>query len=454
MKISDTLGIQSGDIVAFVGAGGKSSTMLRLASELTAQGLRVLSTTIGKARHDIDSSVKQFAMGAAQLPPPALADTLQQHGHVYVYQKLLRDGNLQGLRAEWFNEHIAYAPWVDVILVEADSANGLSLKGPLASEPSIPTTATLVVIVAGLDVLGQPLNANHVYGLDVITDITGWPVGTEIVPQLVAQVLIDAQLGLKGVPQGMRVVALLNKVDTVELFAAANHIASLVLEWSSAHRVAIGSVLNDDPITEVHRRVDAIVLAAGLSTRMGRTKALLPWGERTLLRYICEVIAMTGLHTSVVLGYKANSIADTLIGLNVDTLYNENYETGEMLSSLQLGLKALQHSNADACMVLLGDQPAIRPEMIYALWQAHREGRGKNIRPVFDGQPGHPILIDRVFWDEIIELPPGSTPQEVIAAHSDDLYIMEVDTPAVVQDLDTPEAYEAALKEFEAGGMG
>ena len=65
------------------------------------------TTTTRVARREIDRSINQLALGSAQLPPPALAEALQAHGHVFAYQKPRPDNKLQGLRVEWFNRHIA-----------------------------------------------------------------------------------------------------------------------------------------------------------------------------------------------------------------------------------------------------------------------------------------------------------------------------------------------------------
>lgn len=453
MNLVQAFDIRSGDVVAFVGGGGKTSALLRLARELAGQGLRVLSTTTTRvARHEIDRSINQLALGGAQLPPPTLMEALRSPGHLFVYQRFTPDGKLQGLRTEWFDRHLASPPLADVLLVEADGSRRLPFKGPYSHEPSIPSSATLVVPVVGLDVLGQPLDQEHVYGADMISATTGYPEGQTVTPGLVAEVIVHPWLGLKGVPEQARVIPLLNKVETNELFEASGEIARRMLQRRSVSRVAVGAVLDErGPVWEVHRRVGVVVLAAGRSTRMGEMKVLLPWGDTTVVGHICRTLAEIGLDTTVVLGYQAQAVADALAGLQVNLVRNPDFESGEMISSLRVGLSELDKRGAEAALVVLGDQPGILPNVIQDILQAYRQGLAGIVLPSYERQRGHPVLIDRRHWAALEALPPGSAPRDVVRANEDDIFHVEVDTPYVLRDLDTPEDYRRALRDFEAG---
>jgi molybdenum cofactor cytidylyltransferase len=455
VNLYQALGVRQSDIVAFVGGGGKTSAMLRLARELRELGLRVLSTTTTRiASREIDRSISQLALGGAQLPPPALADMLQANRHVFIYQKLKADDKLQGLRAEWFDQHIAPTSWMDVTLIEADGARQLPLKGPYSHEPVIPATATLVVPVVGMNALGLPLDPDHIYGADMIAATTGHAEGAPVTQSLIAEVLVHPWLGLKGVPESARVVPLLNQVQSEDTYVAASVIARRALQRRSIHRVAVGAVQDErGPVWEVHRRIGAVVLAAGLSTRMQRPKLLLPWGETTIIAHVCRTLTEIGLDTTVVTGHQSQAIADALAGLPVNLTRNPDYAAGEMLSSLQVGLAQLETRGAEGCLVVLGDQPTLQSEVIHMLLQAYREGRGGIIAPSYRQQRGHPILIDRRYWPEIHNLPPGSAPRDVIRAHEDDVFHLVVDTPSVLRDLDTPEDYQQALRDFDTGNQ-
>jgi molybdenum cofactor cytidylyltransferase len=112
-----------------------------------------------------------------------------------------------------------------------------------------------------------------------------------------------------------------------------------------------------------------------------------------------------------------------------------------MLSSLKLGLKAMP-SNVSAVLVVLGDQPRIQPKTITQVLMAYAEGTGQIIAPSYQMRRGHPILIDRRFWQEIMALPDGGAPREVLNAHPDKIAYVEVDNDSILADVDTPDDYQ------------
>ena len=141
----------------------------------------------------------------------------------------------------------------------------------------------------------------------------------------------------------------------IDLEGTAGEIARRALQRRSVSRVAIGAVLDErGPVWEVHRRVGVVVLAAGRSTRMGEMKVLLPWGDTTVVGHICRVLTDMALDTTVVLGHQAQAVTDALAGLPVSLVRNPDFESGEMLSSLQVGLAELEKRDAEACLVVLG----------------------------------------------------------------------------------------------------
>jgi molybdenum cofactor cytidylyltransferase len=125
-------------------------------------------------------------------------------------------------------------------------------------------------------------------------------------------------------------------------------------------------------------------------------------------------------------------------------VYNNDYAKGEILSSLKVGLRALPDF-CPAVLVMLADQPLIEVETlqhIIATWQVERPAA---LAPTYRGQRGHPVLFSRELWPELLALPDGSAPREVLARHRDRVHLLPVDTTSVITDLDTPEDYEQAL---------
>jgi molybdenum cofactor cytidylyltransferase len=83
----------------------------------------------------------------------------------------------------------------------------------------------------------------------------------------------------------------------------------------------------------------------------------------------------------------------------------------------------------------------LQARVVAQVLTAYAEGKGKLVAPSFQMRRGHPILIDRSYWKEILDLPEGAAPRDVIDAHKDQLAYVTVDTDTVLRDVDTPEAY-------------
>jgi molybdenum cofactor cytidylyltransferase len=301
----------------------------------------------------------------------------------------------------------------------------------------------LVVPVAGIDALGKPLDEDHVYNAASILERYGFPEGGTVIPPWMAVTIRDPELGLRGVPEKARVVVLLNKVSTNGYGrACARRVAHLVLRSPRVDGVVLGAMQQPgEPVHELQHRVAAIVLAAGTSSRMGQSKALLPWDDRTVIETIASrLIAARVSDIIVVTGYRSNDVARVLADLPVQVVFNPNYAQGEMLSSLQAGLRWLDPS-ISACLIVLGDQPTLEGRVINRILTTYAEGKGEIVAPAYRGERGNPVLIGQRFWPELLALESGA-PRDVIRRHPDELAIVEVDTDSILRDIDTPEQYQ------------
>lgn len=195
------------------------------------------------------------------------------------------------------------------------------------------------------------------------------------------------------------------------------------------------------------KSVSAIVVAAGLSTRMGEPKQLLPYGEHTVIEQVVSVLLECPLNEVVVItGHEREAIETQLAAWPVRSVFNPNYEAGEMLSSVQCGLSALG-SGVQAALIVLVDQPQLEATVVQQLIDAYQEEAGCLVIPSFQMRRGHPILIDRAYWQEILALDPRKeTLREVIVSHADEIHYVTVETNSVLRDMDTPEAYQRELR--------
>jgi molybdenum cofactor cytidylyltransferase len=207
----------------------------------------------------------------------------------------------------------------------------------------------------------------------------------------------------------------------------------------------------------------AIILAAGESTRMGRPKALLPWGDGTLLDYHVAELRAAGVDDIVVvLGHGAEAIRPR-VPAGVRVAVNNAYREGRA-SSLRAGAAAVA-DDSGPIIVLNVDQP--RPRRVFErLLREHREAKALVTLPVSDGQRGHPAVLAAALRPELrAATEEAQGLRGIIAAHEDALrpvhYAMvqhesamgDLDLTALIVrlDLDTPEDYENALMLFGLG---
>ena len=198
------------------------------------------------------------------------------------------------------------------------------------------------------------------------------------------------------------------------------------------------------------KQIDAIVLAAGLSRRMGEPKLLLSWRDKTVLEAtLANVLASDVRQIVVVTGGYLPKIEARLRPLqllhhngvrpSIVSVHNPDFATGEMLSSLKVGLRALDDS-ADGCLVMLGDMPMVDSGTINQVAEALETH--PLAAPFFEGQRGHPIGFGRNLFPQFLNLLPDRAPRDVIRANRHQMRRIAVDTQSVLIDLDTREAYE------------
>ncbi|MCX7789448.1 MAG: nucleotidyltransferase family protein [Chloroflexaceae bacterium] len=195
--------------------------------------------------------------------------------------------------------------------------------------------------------------------------------------------------------------------------------------------------------------VHGILLAAGRSARMGRPKQLLPWQGRPLVRHVAEVALASRLAgLVVVLGAYAEEVAGALEDLDgaVRRVVCAEHARGQA-ASLRCGLEAVPAS-AGAVVVLLVDQPRVTAELVNRLiiaFEATPEVAA--VAPRYRGQRGTPVLLAQRLFAEVRALEGDLGARPVLARYADAMHWLDVDDPAVVEDLDTPEDYERLLRE-------
>ncbi len=192
-------------------------------------------------------------------------------------------------------------------------------------------------------------------------------------------------------------------------------------------------------------QIYGLVLAAGLARRMGATKQLLPFGDKTVLQTVVDTLLGAKLAgVSVILGHDAEAVRDSLKDRLVQFCVNDAYREG-MFSSVLCGLRGLP-TDADAALIALGDQPQIELNVVRAVVRAYREGSRGIVIPVSGGKRGHPVLINLPrYRREILSLSGDQGLKPVMRGHPQDTLEVPVDDEGILRDLDTPEDYRAEV---------
>jgi len=187
----------------------------------------------------------------------------------------------------------------------------------------------------------------------------------------------------------------------------------------------------------------AIVLAAGLSSRMGTQKLLLPFGGATVIGHIVDQLLGSALdEVVVVVGHEGERVAEAVASRHMRVVTNPDYADG-MLSTVRCGLRAL--GPCDGILVALGDQPAITSALVDELVGAFaRVGKGILV-PLQGGRRGHPILFADRYRDEVLTRYDDVGLRGLLSAHADDVCELAVSSAAVLSDMDYPEDYQREL---------
>jgi molybdenum cofactor cytidylyltransferase len=197
--------------------------------------------------------------------------------------------------------------------------------------------------------------------------------------------------------------------------------------------------------------ISAVILAAGTSSRLGRPKQLLDLGGKPVLRHVVDAALAAGLDdVVVVLGHAAEQVAaalpdDTRLRTTLNPWFAEGQST-----SLAAGLEALG-DETQASVILLGDQPGVRPEAIAAVVRAFIEEDGPVVQAAYDGRPAHPTLLARAVWPKLLsELAGDEGARGVLTRHPDWVRPIRMAGPAPL-DIDTEDDYLRIRAQFSAG---
>jgi len=198
-------------------------------------------------------------------------------------------------------------------------------------------------------------------------------------------------------------------------------------------------------------RVVGVVLAAGESRRMGRLKALLPFGPHTVIEQVLQPLLQADLAAvAVVLGHRAADIAVVLQGLPVQLLHNPQYQHG-MTTSVQAALRDITPI-PEAYLLALVDQPHLRLALIQQLLAAFAHTRKGLVIPTYEGKRGHPIVLSATYRQEVLALGRDQGLNVVTRGHPDETLEVPMASDDILRDMDYPEDYAAEVQRWRERG--
>ncbi len=206
------------------------------------------------------------------------------------------------------------------------------------------------------------------------------------------------------------------------------------------------SIMNFDGEIGFGMKIVGAILAAGMSSRMGRNKLLLPYKEHTVFEEVLAQLLKSDLdEVIVVTGFEKERIEELIKNKCEDEIrivYNENFRLGRS-ESIKCAVGNIS-DQADAILFMVGDKPTVRAELIN---KALAEFKKKSPDILYVKTPagrGHPIIFSKKLFDELLELNGDMVGDEIIGRHMDD--VVELPDSAVQVDVDTIEDYNILMK--------
>lgn len=439
MNLRQALRLDRPACIAFVGAGGKTSAMFRLARELPPPVIVTTTTHLG---------IWQTCLGDRWIQSlDVFADAgFAADGVMLVTGQVIKDERVAGLEPVEMDRLYAIARengWS--LLVECDGSRQLPLKAPAAHEPVIPTWVDQVVTVAGLQGLGKPCNNAYIHRAELFSKLTDLPLEEPVGEEALVKELLNPLGGQKGIPVSAQKIVLLNQADDEGLISAATRMAPALLSGFDA--VLTGRLKDDTECEIIHARepLAGVILAAGGSTRLGVPKQGLTWRGKSFIENVIQCGLDAGLQKMVVV---TNSAYSQFIHKNylqkIDLINNPTWQSG-LSTSVRLGVQSLP-ANTGGAVLLLCDQPHIPARLVRALIDRHAEVHAPIIAPSVAGKRANPVLFDRSTFSDLLSVE-GDKGGRILFAKYPAEYI-PWDDESILLDVDTSEDY-ARLRELE-----
>lgn len=404
MRLSNALRIKGGKVVAFVGAGGKSTAIRKLTAELTPHTKVIITATIKLALDQRDLAKEHRILDSMRDLESAFESVKDLESVLLTGQKDEIEPEWLGLKPDLTGNLIQTAQqrgWV--LLIDADGANGTSLKVLTQYESAILSQCDLVVPIVGLDVIGEDISSPKIHRADILRQFLKLEDGERISNQHVVDILSSDKGILNAISPLTSLRVLLDKADSERVLENGYEIAQGLIGNKWIQSVLLSSLMEETLVHASICRIGGIVLAAGKSTRVDGLKQLMHFRGKPLVAHSVEAALDGDLSpVVVVVGEDGEAVKNVLKHYPVHFVENPEPERGQS-TSVHLGLEAIK-DDVDAIIFFLADMPLLTSDLVKTLVRKHQQTLSPIIAPFSEGRQGNPVLFDRQTFDALQEV--------------------------------------------------
>jgi probable selenium-dependent hydroxylase accessory protein YqeC len=437
--IYDRLNIQEyrKELICFVGGGGKTTAMFKLARELRNLNRRVLVTTTTAIFYPDNEEYDRVVVTKDECS--STFDNMNHTGITVLGSEVSPENKLLGVDKN-FIEKIYLSNIFDYILIEADGSKRKSIKAPAEHEPVIPEGSTKVVGVIGLDCISREIDEKYVHRPEIFAKITNSRKGDVIGYESILN-LIENDKGLfKGVPSGCERFLILNKVEDKDREEAADKVLEGIVERNiSMDGFIVGSLLEDKYMKLPNEgNITAIIMASGFSRRMNTNKLVLPVNGIPCIERVIKAVCESDVD-EIVLIYQKDDVKYIAEKYGLKTIYNDKAHLGQS-EAVKLGVLC-SNTASKGYMFFTGDQPFINKRVINKVVDNFEAGSYRIVVPTFEGKRGNPVIFSSLLKDELLKLEGDVGGRAVMEKYSSCVKLLAIDDKRSGLDMDTKEDY-------------
>lgn len=420
-------------MITFVGGGGKTSLMFSLAKNLKRFGSVLITTTtkiLVPERTEYDNLI------LLQEEKNNLLD-FSKKGITLLGNKINKENNkVVGVESSLLDDLYQNGKF-QFILVEADGAKHMPIKASNNGEPIVPSKTDINIGVIGFDALDKKI-CDICFRSEIFEKITGISKESIVDDEAIIS-LIKNDIGLfKNTPENTKKFFIINKCDSKEKIERAKILLEKVI-YEDVDRVFITSVYKKF-MERVYINVCGIIMASGLSRRMGQNKLTMKVNDVSMIENVVRECSLSNLR-KVLIVYNKGEVLEEVKDYPISYVYNQSAEEGQS-ASIKLGIKSLDNMDLDGYMFLVGDQPFIKSSVINTLLRNFKRNYHNIVLPIYDDKNGSPVIFPKCLRKDFNSLKGDLGGREIIRNYKN-ITKVNIKDPMLGIDIDTPEEYES-----------